>query len=79
MTKINIEILDEIAQLEARTLLEGLKDPILSKTPQFLDKVRKFLKDNNLIVTPETDESVEEVQKIATEIIPIFKDEVKVI
>lgn len=78
--KINIETLDEIATLEASALLEGLKDPDMRKNPSFLEKVRKFLKENNLVTTPDTD-NVKEVKEeaIETKVIPIFPDEVKTV
>ena len=45
------EIIDSIAELEAKALLDGLKDWELRKNPAFLEKVRKFLKDNKLETT----------------------------
>lgn len=53
LMKIDQEQLDLIAQLEVEALIEGLKDEDLRKTPAFLEKVRKFLKDNKLETTPE--------------------------
>ena len=51
--QINQEQLDLIAQLEVDALIEGLQEEELRKTPAFLEKVRKFLKDNRLETTPE--------------------------
>ena len=50
-----------------------LKDKELRKNPAFLDKVRKFLKENDMKTTPET-KGMTELKKQATEVIPIFKD-----
>lgn len=81
MTKIDISTLDEIAQLEAEALLEGLKDPDQRKNPSFLEKVRKFLKENYLVITPEDNEAVKELKQTAieTQVIPMFPDEVKTV
>ena len=46
MPKINSAIIDQIAQLEVDALLDGLTDPELRRNPAFLDKVRRFLKEN---------------------------------
>lgn len=73
MTKIDAKLIDTIAELEVNALLEGLQDTNLRKNPAFLDKVRKFLKENNMQTTPET-KGVAELKKQATEVIPIFKD-----
>ncbi|GBG55147.1 hypothetical protein SPFL3102_03591 [Sporomusaceae bacterium FL31] len=54
MAKIDEKLLDQMAQLEVDALLEGLNDPELKKNPSFLEKVRKFLKENKLVTTPET-------------------------
>lgn len=69
---IDKEILDMIAEMEARSLLEGLEDPNLRRNPAFLEKVRKFLSQNRLQTTPETP-GVKGIQKASTEI-PIFED-----
>lgn len=45
------EIIDNIAELEAKALLDGLNDEELRKNPAFLEKVRRFLKDNKLETT----------------------------
>lgn len=71
--KIKQELVDEIAVLEVDALLEGLKDPELRRNPSFMDKVRKFLKDNDLKTTPETP-GVRQVIQQTTEI-PKFTDE----
>lgn len=70
MTKIDQEVLDELATLEADALLAGLKDPELKRNPAFLEKVRKFLKENNLKTTPETP-GVKDIQQ-NTVAIPVF-------
>lgn len=67
---IDEKLLDRIAMGEVNALLAGLEDPEMCKNPSFLDKVRKFLKDNNLQTTPETP-GVSKIQK-ATEEIPTF-------
>lgn len=67
------EIIDNIAELEAYALLDGLKDEELRKNPAFLEKVRKFLKDNKLETT---DNLVTIVAKANEKEIPIF-DEVE--
>ena len=72
MTKIDKELIDTIAQLEVNALLEGLKDPELQRNPSFLEKVRKFLQQNQLTTQPDTI-GVNEIKKLTTEI-PIFKD-----
>lgn len=66
--QINQEQLDLIAQLEVDALIEGLQDEELRKTPAFLEKVRKFLKDNRLETTPELSVAI---VKETTEI-PVF-------
>ena len=73
MIKIDEKLIDQIAELEVTALLEGLKDKELRKHPAFLDKVRKFLKENDMKTTPET-KGMTELKKQATEVIPIFKD-----
>lgn len=76
MPKINSNIIDQIAQLEVDALLEGLNDPELRRNPTFLDKVRRFLKENQLQTTPETPGIAELLKKQQTTDIPIFKEEV---
>lgn len=76
MVKVNIELLDEIGKLEVEALLEGLKDPELRRSPAFLEKVRKFLAQNNFKITEETD-GVSDLKK-NTEVIPLFDNEVSV-
>ena len=44
-------IIDNIAELEAKALLDGLNDEELRKNPAFLEKVRRFLKDHKLETT----------------------------
>lgn len=69
--RINEKLLDEMAELEVDALLEGLKDPEKRTNPAFLDKVRKFLKDNGLQTSPETSLPL---VKQTTEEIPVFED-----
>lgn len=76
MPKINGAIIDQIAQLEVDALLEGLNDPELRRNPSFLDKVRRFLKENQLQTTPETPGVAELMKRQQTTDIPIFKEEV---
>ena len=72
MPKIDKELIDTMAQLEVNALLEGLKDPDLRRNPAFLEKVRKFLQQNQLTTQPDTI-GVNEIKKLTTEI-PVFKD-----
>ena len=72
MPKIDKELIDTMAQLEVNALLEGLKDPELRRNPAFLEKVRKFLQQNQLTTQPDTI-GVNEIKKLTTEI-PVFKD-----
>lgn len=78
MPKINGAIIDQIAQLEVDALLDGLADPELRRNPAFLDKVRRFLKENQLQTTPETPGVAELMKRQQTTDIPIFKEEVGV-
>lgn len=77
MAKVELDLIDEIAKLEVEALLEGLKDPDMRRNPAFLEKVRKFLNQNKLQTTPETD-GVSEMQKVVEEI-PEFPKVVSVI
>lgn len=54
MSKINPKLLDILAQEEVNALIEGIQNKDLRHSPQFLAKVRQFLKDNELKTTPET-------------------------
>lgn len=54
MSKINPKLLDILAQEEVNALIEGIQNEDLRHSPQFLAKVRQFLKDNELKTTPET-------------------------
>ena len=63
---IQEQLLDQIAELEVKALLE------LRRNPSFLEKVRKFLAQNKLQTTPETP-GVAQIQK-ATEEIPNFNE-----
>ena len=74
MTKIDKELIDTMAQLEVNALLEGLKDPELRRNPAFLEKVRKFLQQNQL-TTKHDPIGVEKIKMLTTEI-PVFKDEI---
>ena len=65
---IKPEILDQLAELEVNALLEGLQDPEVRRNPSFLEKVRRFLRDNKLETTPEL--AIEVKQK--THEIPVF-------
>lgn len=76
MPKINSAIIDQIAQLEVDALLDGLSDPEIRRNPAFLDKVRRFLKENQLQTTPETPGVAELMKRQQTTDIPIFKEEV---
>ena len=68
--KIADELLDKIAMGEVNALLEGLEDEELRRNPAFLEKVRKFLAQNKLQTTPET-EGVSKIQREVEEI-PTF-------
>lgn len=72
MVKIDQSLVDKMAELEVNALLDGLNDPELRRNPAFLEKVRKFLAQNNLKTTPETP-GVAQLQKVTTEI-PTFED-----
>ena len=74
MIKVDEKILDQVASLEVEALLEGLQDPELRRNPAFLEKVRKFLQQNKLQTTPDT-EGVYNIQKYV-EKIPEFPSEV---
>lgn len=65
---IKPEILDQLAELEVNALLEGLQDPEVRRNPSFLEKVRRFLRDNKLETTPELAIAV----KQETHEIPVF-------
>lgn len=66
--KINQELLDRIAEMEVEALIDGLQDEELRRTPTFLEKVRRFLRDNKLETTPELAIEV----KRETHEIPVF-------
>ena len=71
-SKIPQEFIDKIAMMETEALLEGLEDENLRRNPTFLEKVRKYLKDNDFKTT--VDEG--KVKRISQEIeIPILEDE----
>ena len=73
MGSINSELLDELAELEVKALLAGMKDPDMRTNPAFLEKVRKFLQQNKLVTTPQTP-GIIEVRK-EYEKIPIFDNQ----
>lgn len=66
IVKINPKLLDRLAEEEVNALLEGIQDEDLRKNPQFLAKVRQFLKENDLKTTPETTEPL--VKQITKEL-----------
>lgn len=66
--QIKPEILDQLAELEVDALLEGLQAPETRLNPSFLEKVRRFLRDNKLETTPEL--AIEVKQE--THEIPVF-------
>ena len=71
-SKIPQEFIDKIAIMETEALLEGLEDENLRRNPTFLEKVRKYLKDNDFKTT--VDEG--KVKRITQEIeIPVLEDE----
>jgi hypothetical protein len=77
LAKVELDLIDEIAKLVVEALLEGLKDPEMRRNPAFLEKVRKFLNQNKLQTTPETD-GVSEMQKVVEDI-PEFPKVVSVV
>lgn len=68
--QIDEKLLDRIAMGEVNALLEGLDNPDMRKNPAFLEKVRKFLMQNKLQTTPETD-GVSKIKEVVEEI-PTF-------
>lgn len=60
--RIDPKILDKLAQMEVDALLDGLADEEMRKNPSFLEKVRKFLQQNDLKTTPQTS-GVSSIQK----------------
>ena len=64
--KVDQELIDKIARLEVDSLIEGLKDEELRTNPQFLAKVRQFLKENDVVTTME-----EEKRQIKTDMLGI--------
>lgn len=65
--QIKQETLDKLAKLEVQALLDGLNDPEMMKNPAFLAKVRQFLKDNDVVITMETegmDKLIQDVNNI---------------
>jgi hypothetical protein len=53
MTKVDQELLDEIARLEVAAILEGLQGEDRTN-PAFLEKVRKFLVQNKMVTQSPT-------------------------
>lgn len=74
MFTIDEALLNQLAQEEVNALLEGMQDPELRHDPRFLDKVRKYLKDNDLMITPETPGVEKLKQEVEREPIPEFLD-----
>lgn len=74
MFEIDPTLLDEIAQGEVDAIREGLNDPEMRKDPRFLEKVRKFLKDNNLLVSPRCKGIADIKKQMATHPIPVFEE-----
>lgn len=64
--KVDKELMDTIARLEVDSLIEGLNDEELRTNPQFLAKVRQFLKENDVVTTME-----EEKRQIKTDMLGI--------
>ena len=64
--KVDQELMDTIARLEVDSLIEGLNDEELRTNPQFLAKVRQFLKENDVVTTME-----EEKRQIKTDMLGI--------
>ena len=62
--KVDKELMDTIARLEVDSLIEGLNDEELRTNPQFLAKVRQFLKENDVVTTME-----EEKRQIKTDML----------
>lgn len=74
MLQIDEALLDEIAQGEVDAIREGLADPEMRRDPKFLDRVRKFLKDNNFLVSAKTDGLADVKRQIERQHIPVFDD-----
>lgn len=70
---IDPKLLNELAELEVKALLEGMQNPELRSQPAFLEKVRKFLQQNKLVTTPQTP-GIMDVRK-ESEKIPIFDNQ----
>ena len=64
--RVDKELMDTIARLEVDSLIEGLNDEELRTNPQFLAKVRQFLKENDVVTTME-----EEKRQIKTDMLGI--------
>ena len=64
--RVDKELMDTIARLEVASLIKGLNDEALRTNPQFLAKVRQFLKENDVVTTMEEDK-----QQIRTDMLGI--------
>ena len=64
--RVDKELMDTIARLEVASLIKGLNDEALRTNPQFLAKVRQFLKENDVVTTME-----EEKRQIKTDMLGI--------
>ena len=53
MVKIDQKLLDQLAELEVKAILEALEDPDQC-SPAWAARARAFLKDNRLETTPQT-------------------------
>ena len=73
--KIPQELIDALARSEVNALMEGLRDEEMRKNPQFLAKVRSFLKDNNFLTTTET-EGVQEIKHSMSEIPDLVSEDI---
>ena len=74
MFQIDPKLLDTLAEQEVQSLLECLSDPELRHDPRILEKVRKFLKDNDLLVSPKCNGVADIKKQIERQHMPIFDD-----
>lgn len=65
--KISQELLNQLAEAEAQALVDAMNDADLRQAPAILGAVRRFLKDNKLIVQEDTP-SVQAVKRKAEEL-----------
>ena len=61
--KVKSQLLDDIVKAEVKAYVDGLRDPELRKNPNFLAKVRQFLKDNEYYTGMEVEGVQELVRK----------------